>query len=604
MQIDLLCPVENQGVIVKTNSKTGEPYALFKLFNLSEQVIQAVAFTVHAYDAYGGELGSFRVDLSELNGQPKEHFAAAKAISLAKFAEAKHVTLEILEVHFEEGDPYINEGNYTEVKITEPDYDEKIRLMAAAGEDAEAYAQDTGLYWLCVCGRPNREEAACCVRCGREKEEVMEHFSSRDAISKTLADLEVAQQQAEEEKRLAEEQQKLAKRKKRQKAALLSAAGIVAAAILCVLIYFIYGGIMTLAGNSAAKNGDYLSAYSRYAAVGNSAKLATVSEEVRGNSGSNLNMSGLLADDEENLYYLDPMCSIYKESKKTGEKARLGDAEGLCLNVMDGWVYYLDAMTGQAVYRISTDGAAKEVVYETEDSYFGGLTLVGNELYFVLQEPRDDLTPELQEQIAQQGSGDIYQYRLYRLKVGAKKPERVSEQEIIQFAYYKDRFYYTDRTDYSLYSMNRKGGDIQKLVSGPVYGFDANDDSLYYLDGTADETTGQPKLALVRAGLDGSYIEDAVEGKMIIGFGFDGSEMNYLTYTDTGSTELYKKSADGDELLAEGSQLFNQKDGYLLYVNNAGQFMKSTYDKSGFEEVEITSLSTGEETDSSTEAAE
>ena len=46
MQIDLYCPVENQGVVVKTNSKTGEPYALFKLYNLSNRVVEAVAFTM------------------------------------------------------------------------------------------------------------------------------------------------------------------------------------------------------------------------------------------------------------------------------------------------------------------------------------------------------------------------------------------------------------------------------------------------------------------------------------------------------------------------------------------------------------------------------
>ena len=57
MQIDLLCPVENQGVTVKTNSKTGEPYALLKLFNLSRRMIDSVSFIVRVYDANGGALG-------------------------------------------------------------------------------------------------------------------------------------------------------------------------------------------------------------------------------------------------------------------------------------------------------------------------------------------------------------------------------------------------------------------------------------------------------------------------------------------------------------------------------------------------------------------
>ena len=79
MFIDFLCPVENQGVIVKTNSKTGEPYALFKLFNVSDKVVTAVSFVVRAYDAFGGELGAIKVDLSDLHAGPKSFFAEKKA---------------------------------------------------------------------------------------------------------------------------------------------------------------------------------------------------------------------------------------------------------------------------------------------------------------------------------------------------------------------------------------------------------------------------------------------------------------------------------------------------------------------------------------------
>ena len=82
MQIDLSCPVENQGTIVKTNSETNEPYLLLKLFNLSEKEIAALTFHVLAYDANGGELGTVPVALDGLNAQPKTFFAESKAVSL------------------------------------------------------------------------------------------------------------------------------------------------------------------------------------------------------------------------------------------------------------------------------------------------------------------------------------------------------------------------------------------------------------------------------------------------------------------------------------------------------------------------------------------
>ncbi|MGN1059944.1 MAG: DUF5050 domain-containing protein [Clostridia bacterium] len=586
MQIDLLCPVENQGVVVKTNSKTGEPYALFKLFNLSDRVVEAVAFMVRAYDAYGGELGEIRVDIGGLSGQPKDYFASAKAVSMAQFPEAKHITTEFLEVHFTEGDPYIKEGNLTEIKITEPDYDEKVRLMSAAGEDAVCYAKDEGPYWICVCGRPNVSGAENCVRCGREKAEVMSRYSSRDALTQTLAEMEEIQRQAEEEQRRMEEQARAERNKKRKKNVLIGAGAVVSLAVLCFIVYLAYGGVMTLLGSRAEKKGDFLTAYTRYAAAGNSSKLAAVSEEVRGNTSANLLQSGILAADEENLYYLDPSCAIYKENKTTGEKMRLSDAEGVFLNVSDGWVYYLDAATGQALHRISTDGAVKEVLFESKDAYFGNLALVGNELYFVLQEQRDDMTPEMQEQMAQQGGGNTYQYRLYRLRIGQKKPKLVSDQDIVQFVCYRDRIYYTDQTEKALYSMNRRGGDLKKLVSGPIYSFDVYQDALYYTDGTQDATTGQPKLSLSVAALDGTYKETPVADRMVLAFGFDGDELYYISYTN-GAIQLCKKSGETDIVVTEGCQLFNLMDGYTLYVNGMGQFMKTTYDKSGFEEIQM-----------------
>lgn len=582
MQIDLLCPVENQGVTVKTNSKTGEPYALLKLFNLSRRMIDSVSFIVRVYDANGGALGEIQVDLKELEGQPQSFFAENKAVSLAEYPEAKHITAEFLEVTFAEGEPYVKEGEPTEITIPEPDYDEKMRLISAAGEDAQCYAHDLGPHWICVCGRPNLNGADNCVRCGREKAYVMAHFSSRDALNQTLVEQMEAEKRAEEEKKAAEAQAKAERSRKRRKTALRVVVGVAALAVLCVLGYLAYDGIMILSGNSAAKKGDYLAAYSRYAAAGSVKKLATVSEEVRGNSNANLTQSGILASDDENLYYIDSSYAIYKESKATGEKTRLGDAEGIYLNVLNGWVYYLDANTGQALCRISTSGDNTEVLYEVTEGHFGSVALVGNELYFVLQEPAKNVTPEMQEQAAQQG-GNTYQYRLYRLKVGAKKPKLVSDLNISQFVTYQGSIYYFDEEG-SLCSMNRKGADVKKLVSGPVYGFDVYADNLYYLDGSQTEDNGQPKLTLEKADLDGTYSENIVADQLVIGFNFDEGALYYLAYVN-GMAELHKKSGGEDTVILETCQLFNMADGYMMYVTPMGEFMKTKFDKSGFEEI-------------------
>lgn len=585
MQIDLLCPVESQGVIVKTNSKTGAPYAMFKLFNVSEQVVQRVVFLLHTYDAYGNKLGSMSVDFSDVAGEPKSFFATNKAISLEEFSEAKHLVVEFCEVHFAEGEPYIvQQENVLNIAITEPDSDEKIRLIDAAGEDAVCYAKDAATHWVCVCGRPNSNEQEECVRCGREKAEVMANFSSRDAISKTLTQMEEERLIAEEVERVQKEQEREAKIEKRKKMALKSAIGLVILAVVCTIGYFIYVTVATVQGNSAAKDGHYLKAYTQYVKAGKSSKVAEVSEEVRGNSNMNLRNMGIMAADADNLYYIDPTYYIYKENKKTGEKTKLSDAAGMMLNALDGWVYYKDVTTGH-LCRISTDGATKEILVETTDTILN-ITVVGNEVYYLQSQAKKNMTPEMQEMIAA-GQMDANEYRLYRLPIGSKKPKLVFKEDVKDLVYYKDRFYYLNDLDGALYSFDRSGNDLKKLANGPIYGFEVINDSIYYVDGTVEENN-IPKLALVRAETNGKYIENVVGDQMVVSFMIDGEDIYYIAVDlEYGTQALYKKSGAETALIAENCQICNVCDGYVLYLEGSGHLMKTKADKSGFEELEL-----------------
>ncbi|MBQ4518215.1 MAG: DUF5050 domain-containing protein [Clostridia bacterium] len=586
MLIDLLCPVENQGVVVKTNSKTGMPYAVFKLFNLSDRVVQRVVFTLFAYDTYGNQLGSLPIDLSELNGEPKSFFATNKAVSLEDFSEAKHITVEFSEVHFSEGEPYVaDQNNLLEIAVTEPDSDEKIRLINAAGEDAVCYAKDAATHWLCVCGRPNANEADECVRCGREKEDVLANYSSRDAITKTLATLYEERLKAEEEERLQLAKEKEERIAKRKKVALISAISLLATAILCVIIFWTYIALVIHQGNKAAESGNYMKAYTMYVKAGKSRRVAEISEKLRGNSNMNLRSMGIMTTDDENIYYIDPTYCIYKEDKQTGEKTRLGDATGMMLNAMDGWVYYKDITTGN-LCRISEDGETKEILVETTDDILN-LTVVGNEVYYILNQAIKNMTPEMQEQIA---AGEMAgsEFRLYRLTIGTKKPKLVFNEDIKDLVYYKDRFYYLNDLDGGLYSFDRHGADLKKVANGPLYGFEAVNDSLYYIDGTVDESTGIPALSLIRADINGNYIEDVVNDKLVVNFMVDGEDVYYAAVNlEDGKSALYKKSGEETVLVSENCEISNVRDGYILYVNSDGQLMKTKADKSGFEELEL-----------------
>jgi len=255
------------------------------------------------------------------------------------------------------------------------------------------------------------------------------------------------------------------------------------------------------------------------------------------------------------------------------------------LNVSEDWLYYVDAATGQAIRRISKDGATVETVFETAEAGLVCMTLVGDELYFSLQEPRKDITPEMQELVAQTGNTSVlYQCRLYRQKVGGKKAKLVSSDEVGQFSYFKDKIYFINSKDAeALYEMDRNGKNAKKLVSGPVYYYGFNGDNLYYIDGSVNEETGQPKLSIEKAKLaDGAHLETVVSDTMSVGFSFEGEDLYYLVF-DGGDMRLRKKTATEDMPVADSSKLFNMIDGYLVYVDMDNQFIKSNADKTAFE---------------------
>ncbi len=592
MRMDLFCPVENQGVTVTTNSQTGEPYALLKLYNLSDREISTLSFTAKVYDENGILLGEIPVTLEDVSAEPKSLFAEDKAVSLTDFPEVAHLELSFDKVDFVDGESYIKSGEGVDVTVNELSFEDGENLAKVAGDDAVCYYQETPEYWVCVCGRPNIPEMNECIRCGRDKEAQKETFASLEGVEAALVLKEEVELRLKEEE-LALLAEKKAKRAKAVKKGLTIAGIAVAGAlVLAVLAYFIYNFVMVQLGNSAAKKGDFVKAYSYYAAVNKDDKLAEVAEKVTGNTDANILQMGILTADEENIYYIDLFYNIYKQSKTTGEKTRLGEQAGFFLNVVDGWLYYLDAKSLNSICRMKTDGSEQEVIYQNPDSLFSGMTVIGNEIYFMALVPIEGLTPEMQEQMAMQGQNP-YEDKMHRLTVGDKEPEVISDAAIVQFSFYKDRMYYVDQADGGIYYVKHSGGEAKKVVSGPVYSFDVANDSIYYLDSTVSPETGIPKLSLERADLEGTHQETVVADRTVITISADGESLYYLVYVPgetaevPGKGELHKLTNGEDVIVSENTEMFNVKDGYMLQITGDQKLLKSTYDLTGFEEIPI-----------------
>ncbi len=615
MRIDLSCPVENQGTIIKTNTETNEPYLLLKLFNLSEKTISSMEFRVLAYSANGDELDQMEVSLQGLSAQPKTYFAENKAVSLVGMEHAKHFFVAVDKVTFLDDSVYEpNEENIIETDDAIASIDDAILLRHFVPQ-AVCFASEHEDHWTCVCGRPNFVDAPQCVRCFSEKEDVLRRFSSRETVNCALE-----QEHEEEEKRMQEEEARLKlekehKKQKTKKAITISVISVIVLAILFVAGLFTYRTVLNVIADKAVENGNYLKAYELFAKTGSS-KIGEVTKYVQGNTPENLMFqSGLVAEDEENLYYLTLDNTTYsfhliKENKETKETATLTDAAGGSLNVTSDWIYFIDVENGY-VKRISKDGQNIESVIDHGVSH---LSVIGNAIYYTKTDYDNpgNLSEEQCAILAAQGQIATYSH-LYKMDAETKKSELVSDVNLNTLAIYGNRIYYLTQTEdkwtgYNLHSMDLNGKDIKVEVDVPVATFLIHEDDLYFAkmyndDKKDQEISGAPDLdySIVKKNLttgetvtiNDSYMTTYMNANENALFFMALDRNEYLASlsgeSDTDATQsLYKldfETGKIERLVAGELQIFNVAgDEVIMYLGAQGM-CRVKADGTGFEQI-------------------
>ena len=528
MLIDLSSPVENQGFTVRSNSETGEPYLLLKLFNISEKIITSLNLYVKAFDETGTEIASIPVELTDLSANPKEFFAENKAISLNDVPESKNFLVYVANAEFDDGDVYTaSDENVIEYDDSDAPLQDVLALRELAS-DAICYSKENDDHWRCVCGRPNFSDADRCVRCLRDKETVLKNFSSKSALNDAIS----AAKEQERQKALEEEMALIEKKKKRNKKIITSLIVGLLLALLSVIGFFIRIGIINLMANNAVKSKDYLKAYELYSEV-NSSKISTITDKVIGNTPSNLMFgAGFLAEDEENFYFITRNSTsqpgnLVKENKKTFETTILTDAASRCLNVVGDYIYFINK--DSLPCRMTKDGKSIETIFETQLSY---ICVVGNDMYYTKTDydnPKG-FTEEECEILASQGQIESYT-RIHKYNLNKKEDSLVSEEKVHAFSLYGDRIYYLTPSDSedtwamsNLKSMNINGKDIVTHYDSPVVNFLVKDDVLYFIPA----------------------FDESIKGSQIT----DVSAFDYSIYAlklDTGETR--KISSDSDLIM-------------------------------------------------------
>lgn len=172
MRIDLHCPVELTEYELLHDDR-GRARAYLKLYNLSAQRISRLEAMAHFTDEAGNDQA--QAILQDIDVGPRKAFTLSVAADALPGATA--VWLAFTKLKFEAGAPdWIGHpARLIEIPdLPAPDGRELNRLIAVAGRDAVCFPRRAGAYWLCVCGRPNACRRKCCVRCGRDREQVFQ----------------------------------------------------------------------------------------------------------------------------------------------------------------------------------------------------------------------------------------------------------------------------------------------------------------------------------------------------------------------------------------------------------------------------------------------
>ena len=185
MKSDLTCPVEVVRVSIReeepaqkpeSGQEDGQIVCEIEFANLSEKETASIQMNIICFDADDARLGG-RLVRATAEGEPRGRFTSV--FMPEHVAGTARVEAAVEKVWFKDGVVWRREDRnvreYTPNQL--PEGRELDRLRAVAGPDAAGYAREDDIVWMCVCGRANRTSDDCCMRCRRERAQVLEKYS-------------------------------------------------------------------------------------------------------------------------------------------------------------------------------------------------------------------------------------------------------------------------------------------------------------------------------------------------------------------------------------------------------------------------------------------
>ncbi|MCL2884138.1 MAG: DUF5050 domain-containing protein [Oscillospiraceae bacterium] len=289
-------------------------------------------------------------------------------------------------------------------------------------------------------------------------------------------------------------------------------------------------------------------AAARTAAATTQAPVQTVQ---RGNTTCNLLNKGDVAVQGNWIYYCNTVDhgALYKMNIDGSDKQKLNDICSEYINVMDGWIYYVDtSFSGTGVYKIKTDGTqnAKLTDKGTVMSY---LLVLDNALYFI-------------------GNNNLY-------KMKNDGTGLVTLTADVQKFFYEDNGLYVIKSDGALYQMTTDGTNVTKIRAGvqnapTMTVITVVDHWIYY---NVTQTTAD-RVGVYRMKTDGSGVQKLAPGTPDSPITFQVAG-NWIYYFMDPSTvcNLYSLHTDGSSFQqicpAHPDMYLYYADGWIYYYDRS-----------------------------------
>ncbi len=170
------------------SGKNNSLYLEVEVMNLHSRALNAIDYEVIFYNSILEKLNidPYKINQNDFNISNAQIGSTGKYQIPREFSNARKVDITLIRGYFDDGNALdLKYQNSEIVTIDNLEAKQKVALQENAGEDAVALAQSNELSWRCVCGYFNDIASEVCGNCERNKEEVLEKYSSLDGILKS-----------------------------------------------------------------------------------------------------------------------------------------------------------------------------------------------------------------------------------------------------------------------------------------------------------------------------------------------------------------------------------------------------------------------------------